>query len=159
MASYVIMEPPRAGSGTGRDAGPVFVRDGFAFVAFLVPFVWLLWHRLWIEAAVAFAATILLTALGEMAGFGAGAGLLSLLVSIYAGLEGQALRIAALRRRGWTDAGVADADSLEDAEARYFAGETDIAAEPPAAAPQPAPSLARPATVPALGLFGYPGKR
>ena len=163
MATFVIMEPPRGvPSVAGRDAGPVFVRDGFAVVAFLVPLAWLLWHRLWIEAAVALAATVLLGVLGEMAGFGAGAGLLSLLVSIFAGLEGQALRIAALRRRGWTDAGIADADTLEDAEARYFAGDLEPFPEPAQAAPQPVPPVqvaARPAHGPALGLFAYPGKR
>ncbi|MGO4834631.1 DUF2628 domain-containing protein, partial [Rhizobiaceae sp. 2RAB30] len=91
MASYVIMEPPPEASGrVSRE--PVFVRDGFAFLAFLVPFFWLLWHRLWIEAALALGVALLLGGLGEYGGAGPLASLLSLLVSIYVGLEGAALR-------------------------------------------------------------------
>ena len=36
-----------------------FVRDGFSFLAFLLPPLWLLWHRLWIEAVLAFAVLML----------------------------------------------------------------------------------------------------
>ena len=41
-----------------RRSGAVLVRDGFSFLAFLLPPLWLLWHRLWIEAALAFAAGV-----------------------------------------------------------------------------------------------------
>ncbi len=119
MATYVVMQPERAGGRIDAE-GATFVRDGFALIAFFVPVVWLLWHRLWIEAALAFSLTIGLTALGNVAGFGFAAPMLSLLVSIYAGLEGAALRLAALRRRGWHDFGVVDADSYDDAETRYL---------------------------------------
>ena len=54
MASYVVMEPPGA-SRNDAAAGAVLVRDGFSFLAFLLPPLWLLWHRLWIEAALVFA--------------------------------------------------------------------------------------------------------
>ena len=100
MAIYVVMEPPAANAAEAAERA-VLVRDGFAFLAFLVPPLWLLWHRLWIEAAIAFAVGVGLTALGETAGLGFTGAALSLLVSIYVGLEGQALRINALRRRGW----------------------------------------------------------
>ena len=43
-----------------RDAADAaFIRDGFSFLAFLLPPLWLLWHRLWIEAALALAALVL----------------------------------------------------------------------------------------------------
>ena len=116
MAVYVVMEPPGRAPDT---AATVFVRDGFAWVAFLVPPLWLLWHRLWIEAALAFVAIGLLAALGEIAGLGLAGALLSFLVMLYVGLEGQALRIAALGRRGWRQAGVVIADDLDDADTRY----------------------------------------
>ncbi|GLS29796.1 Protein of unknown function [Mesorhizobium albiziae] len=117
MASYVVMQAEGGRGGDADDA--VFVRDGFAWLAFFVPVLWLLWHRLWIEAAFALAVTVGLTALGNVAGFGLASPLLSLLVSLYMGLEGAALRIAALRRRGWHEFGVVDADSLDAAETRY----------------------------------------
>lgn len=166
MASYVIMEPPPEASGrVSRD--PVFVRDGFAFLAFLLPFFWLLWHRLWIEAALALGVTLVLGGLGEYGGAGPLASLLSLLVSIYVGLEGAALRMAALRRRGWREAGVVEADSMADAEIRYFAepadDEPDVADQTARPAAQPAtgiqPPPRTPPSGPALGLFSYPGGR
>ena len=51
MAAYVVMEKGGASARTAADA--VFVRDGFHWVAFLVPAVWMLWHRLWLEAVLA----------------------------------------------------------------------------------------------------------
>jgi hypothetical protein len=161
MASYVIMEPlPGASGQIARD--PVFIRDGFALLAFLVPLIWLLWHRLWIEAALVLGVTLLLGGLGEYGGAGLLATLLSILVSVYVGLEGAALRIAALRRRGWRDAGVVEADSVADAETRYFAEpvvERPDVVEWPAPAAGSQPPLRTAPSGPALGLFSYPGGR
>src|SRR5688572_13306229 len=131
MAIYVVMEPPAANAAEAAERA-VLVRDGFAFLAFLVPPLWLLWHRLWIEAAIAFAASVGLTALGERAGFGFTGAALSLLVSIFVGLEGPALRVNALRRRGWREWGVVEASDAGEAEIRYLAGEE------PEEPPQPA---------------------
>ncbi len=130
MASYVAMQPPAAADAAG-DA--VLVRDGFSWLAFLVPPLWLLWHRLWAEAALAVILLVLLSALGEIAGFGLTAPLASLLVGLGFGLEGQGLRVAALRLRGWREWGVVQAESADDAELRY-AIEAE-ALSPQAAAP------------------------
>jgi hypothetical protein len=158
MAIYVVMEPPAADAAEAVERA-VIIRDGFAFLAFLVPPLWLLWHRLWIEAALAFAASIALTALGEQAGLGFTGAALSLLVSIFVGLEGQALRVNALRRRGWREWGVVQAGSPAEAEIRYLAGEEPY--ETVVRAPQlttAAPALRPIAAGPALGLLGYPGR-
>jgi hypothetical protein len=158
MASYVVMEPPGRMAQAPADA--VLVRDGFSLWAFLVPPLWLIWHRLWIEAALVFAATLALTALGEVAGLGLAGSLLSLLVSLYVGLEGAALRLAAYSRRGWRDWGVVSANDAGEAEARYF-GEADVGrqrVEPVAMVPAAA-HPARPApSGPALGMLHYPGR-
>jgi hypothetical protein len=160
MAIYVVMEPPAANAAEAAERA-VLVRDGFAFLAFLVPPLWLLWHRLWIEAAIAFAASVGLTALGERAGFGFTGAALSLLVSIFVGLEGPALRVNALRRRGWREWGVVEASDAGEAEIRYLAGEEPE--EPPEpAVPHSTPVRPAPsglASGPALGLFDYPGRR
>src|SRR6188474_1545756 len=111
MASWIVMQSPDR----TRDADLAFVRDGFSFLAFLVPPLWLLWHRLWIEALLAFAVLILGAGLERLTGFAAA---VPLLVSIFVGLEGNGLRVAALRRRGWRDWGVVDAEHLDDAETR-----------------------------------------
>jgi hypothetical protein len=162
MAIYVVMEPPAANAAEAAERA-VLVRDGFAFLAFLVPPLWLLWHRLWIEAAIAFAVSVGLTALGETAGLGFTGAALSLLVSIFVGLEGAALRINALRRRGWREWGVVQASNAGEAEIRYLAGEEpeEVASiVPHSTSPMQArPSASGLTSGPALGLFDYPGRR
>ena len=157
MAIYVVMEPP--GRGEKPDA-TAFVRDGFSWLGFLVPPLWLLWHRLWIEAALAFVAMALLSMLAERLSLGLAGSLLSLLVSLYVGLEGQALRIGALRRRGWHEWGVVEADRLDDADTRYaLEAEAHWDEQAPAQRIVPHAALARPApTNMVLGLTHTPGK-
>jgi len=157
MAIHVVMEP-LAKAGTSASESAVFVRDGFHFFGFIAPLLWLLWHRLWLEAAMTFAATLALAAASEWAGLTFAAPLLPLLISLYVGLEGGALRIAALRRAGWRQWGVIEADSIEDAEMRYlFAAEADDEPTPAAVAISPATPRPQPAGG-ALGLLHYPGR-
>ena len=156
MASYVVMEPSRGG-----EERAVLVRDGFHFLAFLLPAVWLLFHRLWLEAVLAIAAAMLLGSLAALAGFGPASSFLSLLVSLYVGLEGAALKVAALRRRGWREWGVVEAENARDAEIRYLDGfldDGDAAGLPPAALAARPVSPGRPSPAPALGMLGYPGR-
>lgn len=161
MAVYVAMEPP--GRGHDGDA-TVFVRDGFSWPGFLAPPLWLLWHRLWVEALLAVAASALIIAAGSARGLLPTAALLILLVMLYTGLEGQALRIAAMARRGWRQWGVLVADNLDDADARYAveAAAAPTPQQPPQPEPRlpPEPTVARPAQpVSAIGLVPYSGKR
>ena len=114
------MQP--SGGGRAVDAGDaVLIRDGFSFLAFLVPPLWLLWHRLWIEALLAFAALVIAAVIGRATGVAVAATLISLLVSILVGLEGNGLRITAFMRRGWSNWGVVEAGNLYDAETCYAA--------------------------------------
>jgi hypothetical protein len=156
MASWVVLEaPPGARVAEGREL--VVLRDGFSFLAFLFPPLWLLWHRLWVEAAVAFAVLLGVTALEQMAGLAISAPL-SLLVSIFVGIEGNGLRIAAWRRRGWLEAAVVDAPNEDDAEARYAASEDDADAERPADRQPIVPSVGVPTPAPSVGLLLNPGR-
>jgi len=157
MAAYVVMEPPGRSEKADSTA---FVRDGFTWLGFLVPPLWLAWHRLWIEAGLAFVVMGLLSMAGQKLGLGLASSLLSLLVSFYVGLEGQGLRIAALRRRGWHEWGVVHAGRLDDADMRY-ALEAEGRAEEAVPAPRMVPdaALARPAQPGmALGLTHIPGR-
>lgn len=152
------MEPPRAtGAETGVQAE--IVRDGFALLAFIAPLLWLLWYRLWLEAILVFLAAAVIATLGNFTGLGAVLPVLSLLVSAYIGIEGQAMRLARLRRLGWREAAVIEAGNKAEAEIRYFsgafAGQPDQQTVHPAA--PPATALSKPAAGPALGLFEYPG--
>jgi len=157
MAAYVVMEPP--GRSERVDA-TTLVRDGFTWLGLLVPPLWFAWHRLWIEAVLTFVVMGLLSMLGQRFGLGLTGSLLSLLVSLYVGLEGQGLRISALRRRGWHEWGVVEAGRLSDADMRY-AVEIEGHAEEAAPAPRMVPdaALARPAQPGmALGLTHIPGR-
>ncbi|TIX58893.1 MAG: DUF2628 domain-containing protein [Mesorhizobium sp.] len=156
MAVYVVMEPP----GRGEKPDVTFVRDGFSWLGFLVSPLWLLWHRLWIEAALAFVAMALLSMLAEGLRLGLAGPLLSLLVSLYIGLEGQALRIAGLRRRGWHEWRVVEANRLDDADTRYVL-EAEAQADEQAPVPRIVPDAAhaRPTHMGiALGLNHTPGR-
>jgi hypothetical protein len=158
MASYVVLEAPG-----GREA-PVLVRDSFRWPAFLVPLLWFLWHRLWIEALVVLAVMVCLAALVEMSVPAPVMVGLAFLLALAFGFEAPALRMAALRRRGWKETGVVDAENHDEAEIRHLSGidEADEADEPASAPPAASPArdaralVARPRQ-PGLGLLDYPG--
>lgn len=162
MASYVVMEPP-AGTGWKSAEDARFVRDGFAFLAFLVPFIWFLWHRMWIEAAAALALTFALGGLSSLEAFADIGPVVSLLVWILIALEANALRVTALERRGWHVWGVVEAHNREEAEMRYLA-ELATASEkrgfekPDGAPPAPDRPPHRRPSGPAVGLLAYPGR-
>jgi len=157
MTSYVVMEPP-----SRRTDDAVLVRDGFHILALLLPVVWLLYHRLWLEALVVLAAGVVLGSLGSWFDIGATAPVASLMLAIFVGLEGSAMKISALRRRGWREWGVVEADNAEDAEIRYLSARHDGVPtdEPTALEPvQPeAVRYARRPEGPALGMLGYTAK-
>jgi hypothetical protein len=161
MASYVVMEPPE-GRRAAEDA--VLVRDGFHLLAFIIPFLWLFFHRLWLEGLAVLLAAILIGAASSTLFANNAGAVLSILVSIFVALEGSAMRLAALRRRGWREWGVVEADNPADAETRYLA---EIVSEEVDSAPPPKPwgAAGRPASresgveTTALGMLGYSGSR
>jgi len=159
MTSYVVMERTTGARPAldGADRDSTIVRDRFTLIGFLLPVIWLAWHRLWLEAGLALAAMLAIGLGGSYAGLGSAAPWLSLLVSIYVGLEGPALRLAALRRRGWREWGVVEADNAADAETRYLAEMLETPAGLPTVPVAAGPAM-QPAA-PALGLFAYPGGR
>lgn len=121
MAIYVVMEPDQPELSRAQEKA-FLIRDGFSFWAFVLPVIWLLAHRLWIEAlaalALMLAAGALATQLGSHPMMGAA---LSLLTQITFGLEAANLRVAALRRRGWHLWGPVEAANRGEAELRYAA--------------------------------------
>lgn len=163
MASYLVFTPPD----DGRAEAAVLVRDGVHVWAFVLPVVWLVWHRLWLEAVLALAAMALLSAGAGIAGFGAASPAWSLLVSLFFGLEAANLRAAALRRRGWRERGLVEADDDAAAEARMVVDALDadegVKADLPSAStarrPVSVPAHPAPAHGLALGMLDYPGRR
>jgi hypothetical protein len=161
MASWIVMEPAGGGR-AGSVAEAAFIRDGFSLLAFLLPPLWLLWHRLWIAAALALGVLVLAAGLPHLTGFAIAAPLLWLLVSLFVGLEGNALRIAALSRRGWLSWGVVEAGNLDDADTHYIAetagAEADASDHVPAPPLSSANSVAAPVTGGPVGLLLNPGR-
>lgn len=156
MASYVVMEPP-----SRRPDEAVLVRDGFHIFALVLPVVWLLYHRLWLDALAVLVAGAVIGGLGSWFGLGAVAPVASLMLAIFVGLEGASMKVAALRRRGWREWGVVEADNASDAEIRYLAAQDDAAypGELPAAPVQAeAVRYGRRPEGPALGMLGYTAK-
>jgi len=155
MASWIVMEKPR---GSQETLELDFIRDGFSFLAFLFPPLWLLWHRLWIEAALTFAVLLGGAALERVTGLGLAAPLLSFLVSIFIGLEGNGLRVNALLRRGWDILTVIEADDVADAETRYAAdADEDGDGIPDRYQIVPSPTPAAAASAAPVGLLLNPG--
>jgi len=169
MSVYTVHAPPRRTADAKQDAaGFVFVRDGFAIWAFLLPPLWMLWHRMWLALAGYIAISAALQALGRTVGASAALiGIVGVLVSLLIGLEAATLRRYALSSRGWRTVGVVSGDDLEAAERRFFDSWARRGAAAPSAVPVAAPP-AGPATAVAaartiapqsdiIGLFPEPG--
>ncbi len=119
MASFLVLAP-RLENGQRDEDRTVFIRDGFAFVALIVPFLWLLVHRLWFEAALILAAAVIISLIGDYTGHDDMAAFIAMLLSLLVGLEANGWRAAALERRGYEQLGIVDADNAADAETIWF---------------------------------------
>jgi hypothetical protein len=162
MAVYTVLEPPPSGDDL-RDAERVaFVRDGFSWLAFLFPLLWLLWHRMWL-VLVLWIAVVVLVEWGASFLGGPAPLVAALAIAVVVGFEANNLRRWTLERRGWQFAGVVAGTDRSDCERRFFAGRAGgLAPARPAAAP-PRPASAVPTVYPSarpegdeahvLGLF------
>ena len=153
MATFLVLIPPGAKS---QDERARFISDRFSWLAFFLPVVWLLWHRAWLAAALAFAVQALGSAVADHPAYGlAGLGL-CLATSLLIALEGPSMVVAGLERKGWTLDAVIAAEDRDTAEEIY---DMDTAAGE--GTPESAPALL-PASGPAgrghapmLGLVGF----
>lgn len=153
MASYIVLTPPDAEAG----ADDILVRDGFTWLAFLVPLLWFAWHRMWLWAAAFLLAGLAVSVVADRTDWGGTAIFALAMMALWAGFEAGAQRVAALADRGWIIRDVVVASGRDMAEAIWFDR------------PRPAPRLtkgrkgaiaapaARRAGGPALGLLDYDG--
>ena len=148
MRSYVVMLPAAAAraGGTPRPEDWRLLPDGFSKLALVFPVLWLLVHRLWLAAGLAFlvpAAASL--AAGVLPADGATLALVyplvSLAVGVVVGMEGRAAVIARAERRGARTVGVIEARSRAEAEDKLAALATMGAPERPDG-PGPGPDAA-----------------
>ena len=117
MARYVILRHEDVTPPDGLSQLLV-LRDGWTWLAFIVPLFWLLWYRLWFAAFMVLAAMIAI-ALVAQSPQGMTLGLpFNLLLGVFVALEGQNLRIGKARRLGYAICDVIQAASRTDAELR-----------------------------------------
>ncbi|MCB1420081.1 MAG: DUF2628 domain-containing protein [Notoacmeibacter sp.] len=157
MASFTVIAPPADPEGERA----LFLRDGFSVFAFLLPLVWLLWRRLWLEAVLYLALMVGVTLCVRQGWVPSPAvGVTSLLASLYVGLEATTLRLAGLLRRGHSEVGIVQADDVAEAEIRWYAAHPGIHPAAAVAAPlSRKPAIGGPAPEPFMGLFDYSGDR
>jgi hypothetical protein len=119
---YSVYEPPdKAPEVLTRAEALAFVKEGFSWPALLVPGLWLLYQRMWLEFVLF---VVLFVVLGWLLGQSdqgqALFGWISLGIVVLFAAEANDLRRAALERRGWREVGVAIGQSREAAEFSFF---------------------------------------
>ena len=84
------------------------MKEGFSWIAFLVPILWLLYYRMWVEfVLLALVYVALQLAFGTEAQGQALVGWASLAIAVLFAFEANDLRAASLERRGYRLVGVA----------------------------------------------------
>jgi len=168
MAVYTVHQPPLCATEAAPDPERfVFVRDGFYFWAFMAPWLWMAWHRMWVVLLVYIVGSAAVESAVYYAGAGTGGtAVVGLLIALLIGFEASTLRRFTLARRGWKNVGVVSAYDLEDAERRFFAdwvrrapaARSAPSAPPRSTPPSPAAPLPRmPQSPDVIGLFPEPG--
>ena len=125
MTVYNVYEPPEGDEADtlARANKVTFVKDGFNWVALIVPAFWLLFQRMWIELIV-----LLVLIAGLQWVFGPGehgrqvAGWITLALTVLFAFEANDLRGWALQRRGYQFAGTATGRGRDEAERSFFTG-------------------------------------
>lgn len=122
MPAYSVYEPPKQAPNLYERADKLaFVKEGFSWPALLVPLLWLIYHRMWIEfilLLVVYAA--LQAAFGSDPQGQALAAWASVAVGVLFAFEANDLRTLALERRAYRFAGVAIGRDRVEAERAFF---------------------------------------
>ncbi len=155
MKTYTVHKPSDF-AGSEADERAVFVKDGFCWPALFVPFLWLLWHRLWLILLVYAALGAALMAASASLGDGPG-GVIAILFAFAFAFEANNLRRWSLDRRGYRETGCSTGHSLDEAEIHYFCRDNPTPARqtgevlPPSADAGTAAALAGTAAVASAG--------
>ncbi|WP_128290440.1 DUF2628 domain-containing protein [Afifella aestuarii] len=133
---YTVHLPPEK-EGVDGALRAVFIKDGMNWPALLIPFLWLLYRRMWLPLLLYLVASGAIAVLGFRFGEAA-AQWCGLLFAILFALEANNLRRWSLSRRGWREAGAASGRSEDEAAIRFFGGrEDEFAAPAPTTASRP----------------------
>ena len=100
---------------------PVFLKDGFSFMAFIFSGVWALWHRMWFVSAVIFGGWGLVEFLLTLIGADTELRLVMTMgLSLFVGFGANDWLSSSLLRRGYSLDGLVVAPRLEAALRRWF---------------------------------------
>jgi hypothetical protein len=122
VAVYSVYEPPNEARDLIERADRLaFVKEGFSWVAFFVPLLWLVYYRMWVEFLLLLAVYVALQwAFGGEPQGQALAAWISLGIGVLFAFEANDLRTMALERRGYRLAGVASGHGRTEAERLFF---------------------------------------
>ena len=122
MTVYSVYEPPIEAPEIAERADRLaFVKEGLSWPALLVPLLWLLYHRMWIEFILLVLVYVALQlAFGTDPQGQALAGWASLAIAVLFAFEANDLRTLSLERRGYRLAGVASGRDRTEAERSFF---------------------------------------
>jgi len=116
--------------GLDPDRDVVVVKEGFCWPAFLFSFLWALWHRLWLAAAlILLAEGALSLAVYLTRPDPASQAVLSLALAVIIGFVAADVRQYTLSRRGFAFSGVVAGDDPDQAYHRYLVREPALAAD------------------------------
>ena len=124
MIVFTVHEPPNPPLDRIERAEHVeFVRDGFNWLAGLIPPLWMLINKLWIVLIL----YLLISMGGSLALAKIGLskqliGLINLAANIIIGFEADSLKRWTLGRRGWAEIGTVAGRNREECERRFFDG-------------------------------------
>ena len=117
MTTYSIYAKPN----DAMAAEAIFLPDSFSWGAFVFTWVWALWNRMWIVAALSLSLMLIASALPAVPQY-----LLALGVNILMGLHGNDLLGWSLTRRGHAEIALSNGGSMEEAELRFYADAVEV---------------------------------
>jgi hypothetical protein len=166
MAIFTVHLPrgefPGTAPGMTELARAVFVPEGFSWRAFIFGPLWLLSRGLWLAFIVWLAAIVALSILAALYLTPTAAGVIFVAIELYLGLEGNALRRAKLKWRGYRCVDVVAGGQRDAAERTFFARFFTAKASPPPPVQAPPRQPPGPPADPhgdVLGHFPVPGGR
>jgi hypothetical protein len=159
VKTYLVLEP--AGSARSMAVADTvrFVQEKFYWSAVIFTPLWLVWHGLWLALCTWLVAIVVIGGLAYAVELNQTATTIaSLLPSLIIAFEGAELRRRKLLRSGFSDAGIALGEDLEEAEHRFFAGWKAADVYPASQSrPTTAPTMKPAASRDVIGLFPEPG--
>lgn len=122
MRTYTVHRPRRAAGNPGLEAEQiVFIKEGFSWPALFIPFLWFIYHRMWLVLTGYAVAMVGLGVLSSVLEFGSAIDTgLSILIQVVLAAEANDLRRWTLTRARYEFVDVVQGPNLYDAETAYF---------------------------------------